>query len=90
MTEPLDRATPNESQIFDPRDLDYVKTLTDPARREVVVCSIVTHRRPDTLAVGDPVPPLDLTYLEDAAAMQRVNLASVSEQPLVLIFGSYT
>jgi hypothetical protein len=80
----------DESQIVNQEDLGFVRTIADSARQEVIACSIIAHRRPDKLNVGDPVPALDLIDLAKLETMQTVNLASVSARPLVLFFGSYT
>jgi hypothetical protein len=90
MVDRFDSSVLDESRFANAQDLRYVKTITDPAQREVVACSILSHRRPDNLAVGDPVPPLDLTLLGESDPTETVNLASVSDQPLVLFFGSFT
>jgi len=69
------------------RDLEAITSAADPDLREAIVCSITNHRRPDTLAVGDPVPPLALVSLEDGRARK---LNPGDGRPVVLIFGSYT
>lgn len=90
MSDQLANSQPDESQIINQHDLAYINSITDADQREVVVCSIRSHRRPEKLAVGDPVPPLDLTDLGSAETAKMVNLAAVAERPLVLFFGSYT
>jgi len=90
MSDKLEKPAFDESQIINPHDLDFVKSITDVAQQEVVACSIISHRRPDKLAVGDPLPPLELPRLDSPETQPMVNLASVTERPLVLFFGSYT
>ncbi len=90
MLDQIDRRAIDERQIINRHDLDLVNSITDAEQREIIVCSIISHRRPDTLAVGDPVPALDLAYLEPTETMKTVNLALISDRPLVLFFGSYT
>ena len=90
MVDKLDKAAFDEGQITIPKDLDLVRSTTDPDRQEVIACSFIKHRRPDKLSVDDPAPALELTYLSSAETTKMVNLASVNDQPLVLFFGSYT
>lgn len=80
----------DENQIHSPVARDFVRSIADPERQTVVACSIIKHSRPDKLAVGDPVPALDLTCLDGVETMKTVNLAAITERPLVLFFGSYT
>jgi hypothetical protein len=86
----LEQAAFDESQLVTSSDLNLVRSITDTAQQEVVACSLIKHRRPDKLFVGDPVPALDLTDLSGEDSTKKVNLAAVNDQPLVLIFGSYS
>jgi hypothetical protein len=72
---------------LDPRDRTYAELL--PAEeRETIVAAVERFRRPDRLAVGDPLPRLEALRLDDGA---RVRLDSlVGGKPLVLVFGSFT
>ena len=90
MTHKLNKSRFDESQISLPEELDFVKSIKDPDRQEVVACSIIKHRRPDKLSVNDPVPALELTCLNQTKTAETVSLDSVKDQPLVLFFGSYT
>ncbi len=79
---------PIDSQPFvDPRDRQHIQAEPDAEQRAAMLCSVTAYRRPDKLAVGDPVPPLELAKLGSAAT---VNLAALCNRPLVLFFGSYT
>jgi hypothetical protein len=73
--------------MLDPRDQTYVDAEPDPARREAMRCALETYRQPDTLAVGDPVPPLVLRHLDSE---RTEALHGERARPLVLIFGSFT
>ncbi len=69
-------------------DRAFVESIADDEQRHVVVCSLVAHRRADRLAVGDPVPQLELREL---GSDNTVGLSDcVDDRPLVLVFGSFT
>jgi hypothetical protein len=71
---------------LNPRERAFVETL-DPGERDVVVSTILRYRRSDRLGVGDPVPELELSRLDDG----KVRLDELAGgQPLVLVFGSFT
>jgi hypothetical protein len=72
---------------LDPRDRVYAEGL-EPAEREVVVATVARYRRPERLAVGDPLPALAAASLEDGSSVELVELAR--ERPLLLVFGSFT
>ena len=72
---------------LDPRDRQHAESL-DPEQRDVVASTLVRYRRPDRIRVGDPVPPLEVTRLEDGEAVRLDELAG--GRPLVLAFGSFT
>jgi hypothetical protein len=71
----------------DPRDRAHAESL--PAdERAVVLATVERFRRPDRLAVGDPLPELELRRLESG---ERIALGSlVNGRPLVLVFGNFT
>ena len=72
---------------LDPRDQAHAASLAGP-ERETVVATVSRYRRPDRLRVGDRLPLLELTSLEDRS---RVTLDSlVVDRPLTLVFGSFT
>jgi hypothetical protein len=72
---------------LDPRDLEYAETL-EGDERDVVVATVSRFRRPDRLALGDPIPQVELLLL---AGGERVKLASLLRgRPVVLVFGSFT
>jgi hypothetical protein len=72
---------------LDPRDRAHADSLT-AGERDTVVATVGRFRRPDRLAVGDPLPDIELLRIEDYS---RVSLASlVDGRPLVLVFGSFT
>ena len=72
---------------LDPRDRAYAENL-DPAEREVVVATVARYRRPERLAVGDPLPALFAASLADGASVELRRLAD--DRPLLLVFGSFT
>jgi hypothetical protein len=72
---------------LDPRDRAYVEEL-DGDEREVVVATVARYRRPERLRVGDDLPDLSAARLDDGA--QAALRGLVGEQPLLLVFGSFT
>ena len=75
------------SDLLDARDLEYIERERDLVKREAIYCTVAKYRRPDSLAVGDPIPELKLTNLSTG---EVVHLQSECKQPLALFFGSYT
>jgi hypothetical protein len=74
--------------LVDPGDRAYVAQIQDDALRATVVASLLRHRVPERLGVGDQVPPVVL-YPVDAGA--PVELASLLRgRPALLVFGSFT
>ncbi len=73
--------------MLDPRDRTYVDAEPDPVRREAMRCALLAYRQPDTLAVGDPVPPLVLRRLGSEGTEA---LHGERDRPLLLAFGSFT
>jgi len=81
-------ATPGtQLDDLDPRDRAYAEGL-EAGEREVVVATVKRHRRPERLAVGDPLPSLAAASLEDGSTVGLRGL--VEELPLLLVFGSFT
>ena len=72
---------------LDPRDRAHAESLP-PDERDVVVTTVGRFRRPERLAVGDPLPQLDLLRLDDGSHASLGSL--VDGRPLVLVFGSFT
>jgi len=70
------------------QDRAHIESQSDPHLREVMTASVARYRRADPLKEGDPIPALELTRLDDLSAVHLDEL--ISENPLVLIFGSYT
>jgi len=68
--------------VLDPRDRAYIEAEPDDHRREVMRCAVTTYRRADTLAVGDPVPPLTLLHLESD---HTVRLDAPRDRPLASV-----
>ncbi len=77
-----------QQTALDPRDQAYIAQQTDPQLRETMASTILRYRRPAQLEVGDPVPSLALTRLDQPGTV-RLN-EWIGKQPLLLIFGSYT
>ena len=72
---------------LDPRDRAYAGEL-EGDEREIVVATVARYRRPDRLRVGDDLPDLSAARLDDGARVELRDL--VREQPLLLVFGSFT
>ena len=72
---------------LDPRDRAYAEKLA-PEEREVVVATVARYRRPERLDVGDELPGLVTTSLEDGSRVELRDL--VADRPLLLVFGSFT
>jgi hypothetical protein len=83
----VDNIEIQEHLLVDRRDLEPIASAQDPARKEVIYCTVRDYRLSDSLEVGDPVLALELSEL---GSTKRVDLASFSDRPLVLFFGSYT
>ena len=76
----LDTLSVNERKMLD--------NIEDTEQRNVIACSLVAHRRPDRLTVGDRVPDLTIARLADGAPVSLADY--VDDRPLVLVFGSFT
>jgi hypothetical protein len=74
-------------ESLDPRDRAYAEEL-DGDEREVVVSTVARYRRPDRLAVGDPLPDLAAARLDDGTHVALHDIAR--HRPLLLVFGSFT
>jgi hypothetical protein len=72
---------------LDARDREYVAGL-DPEERNVVLSAMGRYMRSGGVEVGEPVPALTLSRLEDGAPVHLDALAA--DRPLVLVFGSFT
>lgn len=82
-----EKSSEEQASLLDERDRTYIEAMPDPVQREAALCAVTTYRRPDRLKVGDSVPSLTLSDLDNKA---RVDLAAKRAHPLVLFFGSYT
>ena len=74
--------------IVDEEDRVYVASLAPGPEREAVVASLLRYRNPEALQVGDPLPTVTVRGAGDLAPIELSEL--VREQPLLLVFGSYT
>jgi len=72
---------------LDPRDRAYAEEL-EGNEREVVVSTVARYRRPERLRVGDALPDVGAARLDDDVRVELRDL--VGEQPLLLVFGSFT
>ena len=72
---------------LDPRDRAYAEEL-EGDEREVVVSTVARYRRPERLRVGDDLPDVAAARLDDDVRVELRDL--VREQPLLLVFGSFT
>ena len=84
-----DVAGPTEPELarLDPRDRAYAESL-GAEERDVVVATVARYRRPEALRVGDPLPDLSAVALDGGEQVALRDLAR--EQPLLLVFGSFT
>ena len=78
---------PKPPAFVDERDRAYAGRASDESLRYAITCAVTAYRRPDTLEVGDPAPPLELL---DLATGRPARLSPGETRPLVLFFGSYT
>ena len=76
-----------EHEWVDKRDLEYIDRERDAGRRKAALSAVTSYRRKDDLDVGDAVPSIELVQLD---TNDTINFASDRDQPLMLIFGSYT
>ena len=72
---------------LDPRDRAYAEEL-DGDEREIVVSTVARYRRPERLRVGDDLPDVAAARLDGHGRVDLRDL--VREQPLFLVFGSFT
>jgi len=72
---------------LDPRDRAYAEEL-EGDEREVVVSTEARYRRPERLRAGDDLPDVAATRLDGDVRVELRDL--VREQPLFLVFGSFT
>ena len=71
----------------------FIESIESDSKRKAVACSLIHHRLPDKLKVGDDLPNLTLQQLKgtDADSTHTHALRScVGGRPLLLAFGSYT
>ena len=72
---------------LDPRDRAYAEEL-DGDEREIVVSTVARYRRPERLSAGDELPDVAAARLDGDGRVDLRDL--VREQPLFLVFGSFT
>jgi hypothetical protein len=72
---------------LDARDREYAESL-EAAERDVVVATVARYRRPEALRVGDALPDLSAVALDGGERVALRDLAR--DQPLLLVFGSFT
>ena len=75
------------AERLDARDREYVSGL-DPEQRDVVLSTMGRYMRSRGVAIGDPVPQLELVRADDVSAVRLSDL--LEGKPALLIFGSYT
>ncbi len=79
---------PEDLAKLSERELSMLNRLTDAEQRHTMTCSLIQHRLPDALSVGDQVPDLSLLEL---GQRRHVRLRQhIGDRPLLLAFGSYT
>lgn len=72
-----------------PDDQRYVESLAGSPEQDVVAASLLRYRSPERLAVGDPLPAVDVLTGDEAFAPVPLG-ELVRGRPLLLVFGSYT
>jgi hypothetical protein len=70
------------------RERNFVESIEDEPKRNAVACSLIQHRLPDQLKIGDDLPDLSVQHI-DSDKMHRLR-RSVGDRPVLLAFGSYT
>jgi hypothetical protein len=75
--------------LSDPADRQYVESLPAGVERDAVVASLLRHRSPETLQVGDPLPDATLLRPDDLEPVEVKQLLG-GGRPLLLVFGSFT
>lgn len=66
----------------------FIESIESEPKRNTVACSLIQHRMPDQLKVGDALPDLRLREIqsEDFHPLR----SCVGDRPVLLVFGSYT
>ncbi len=70
------------------RERTFVESIESEPKRNAVACSLIQHRIPDKLKIGDDLPDLRLQHV-DSKEMHALR-SSAPARPLLLAFGSYT
>jgi hypothetical protein len=76
------------ASLVDEGDRAYVATLAPGPERETVIASLLRHRSPESLRVGDPLPEVTVRRADDLEPIRLAKL--VQGRPLLLVFGSFT
>ena len=69
-------------------DRKLVESIESEPKRSAVACSLIQHRMPDQLQLGDDLPDLRLQHVN--SEMMHPLRSCVGDRPLLLAFGSYT
>lgn len=69
-------------------DRKLVESIESEPERSAVACSLIQHRIPDRLQLGDDLPDLRLRHVH-SETMHPLR-SCVGDRPLLLAFGSYT
>lgn len=78
---------PEPVDLSNPQDSDYINAMTDSSEKEAAVCSLVKHRQPDRVKVGDTIASINVVSIDD---LKVTTLDFSDTRPSVLLFGSYT
>jgi hypothetical protein len=79
---------PEDLKVLSERERSFVDGIEDESHQNAVACSLIQHRLPDKLAIGDELPDLSLRDI-DGAQSHRLR-SFVGDRPVLLAFGSYT
>jgi hypothetical protein len=80
--------TPEDLEKLSAAERKFIESIESEPKRREVACSLIQHRLPDRLKVGDALPDLSLRMIHsDEVHPLR---SCVGDRPLLLAFGSYT
>ncbi len=80
--------SPKDLEKLSERERSFVNSIESETKRNAVACSLVQHRLPDQLHLGDDLPDLRLQHI--GSERMHALRSCVGDRPLLLAFGSYT
>lgn len=82
------RYAPEDLAKLSAAERKFIESIESEPKRSTVACSLIQHRVPDRLRVGDALPDLGLKRI-DTKEVHRLR-SCVGDRPVLLVFGSYT